>query len=203
MPFILSRMPVPGTEIILDPCAAIAVALVSALLGMGMKESAMFQSVVTATNIMVLTSVVVIGAVVGTMAGWPGYAQMSHTGGYFPFGVEGTLAASAVVFYSYIGFDAVCTAAEEVKRPQVDLPLGIGMSLSLCAALFMSVAAVLVGLVPFNEINPDTPMSDAFDRYNLPWAKYLVTGGALMALSTTLLGSILPQVRCIGVLSLF
>jgi len=138
-------------------------------------------------------------------------------------------------------------AAEEVKSPQVDLPLGIGMSLCLCAALFMSVAAVLVGLVPFNEIDADTPMSDAFDRYNLPWAKSsslgehswpsplhssaassipryavtthlhccllatldgkpllctdpwaqdLVTGGALMAPSTTLLGSILPQVRC-------
>lgn len=195
LPLVLSRIPIPGTSIVLDPCAALAVGLVSALLGTGIKESALFQSAVTLANVAILSVVVVVGLVVGTASGWPGYAAMSTSGGYFPYGVSGTLAASAVVFYSYIGFDAVCTAAEEVKRPQVDLPLGIGLSLSLCAGLYMAVAAVLVGLVPYYEINADTPMSDAFGRFDLPWAKYLVTAGALLALCSTLLGSILPQVK--------
>jgi len=128
--------PIPGTPIVLDPCAALAVGLVSILLGTGIEESALVQSIVTLANVAILTIVVVVGLFIGFAAGWPGYAAMPTSGGYFPFGVSGTLAASAVVFYSYIGFDAVCTAAEEVKRPQVDLPLGIGLSLSLCAGLY-------------------------------------------------------------------
>ncbi|CAI5469617.1 unnamed protein product, partial [Closterium sp. Yama58-4] len=198
LPFILARLPVPGTSVVLDPCAAIMVAAVTALLSAGIKESANFQMGMTVANMIILLFVAVAGAWIGFTHGWPGYKESSS---YLPFGVSGLLGGAAMAFFSYIGFDTVASTAEEVKHPQRDLPLGIGLSLTCCGALYMVIAAVLVGLTPFDRIDPDTPMAQAFDTYHLDWAKYLVTGGALAALSTTLLGSLLPQPRILMVMA--
>ncbi|GJP64897.1 hypothetical protein CLOP_g21837 [Closterium sp. NIES-67] len=198
VPFILARLPIPGTTMVLDPCAALMVALVTALLSAGIKESANFQLGMTVANVIILVFVAVAGAWIGFTHGWPGYKDSPS---YLPFGVSGLLGGAAMAFFSYIGFDTVASTAEEVKHPQRDLPLGIGLSLTCCGALYMVLAAVLVGLTPFDRIDPDTPMAQAFQTYNLHWAKYLVTGGALAALSTTLLGSLLPQPRILMVMA--
>ncbi|CAI7838454.1 unnamed protein product, partial [Closterium sp. NIES-54] len=197
LPFILARLPVPGTTVVLDPCAALMVAAVTVLLSAGIKESANFQMGMTVANMIILLFVAVAGAWIGFTHGWPGYKESPS---YLPFGVSGLLGGAAMAFFSYIGFDTVASTAEEVKHPQRDLPLGIGLSLTCCGALYMVIAAVLVGLTPFDRIDPDTPMAQAFDTYHLDWAKYLVTGGALAALSTTLLGSLLPQSLLLRVL---
>ncbi|CAI5460277.1 unnamed protein product [Closterium sp. Yama58-4] len=202
LPFILARLPVSGTSVVLDPCAAITVALVTALLSAGIKESANFQMGMTIANVIILLFVAVAGAWIGFTHGWPGYKESPRwVVTYLPFGVSGLLGGAAMAFFSYIGFDTVASTAEEVKHPQRDLPLGIGLSLTCCGALYMVIAAVLVGLTPFDCIDPDTPMAQAFDTYQLDWAKYLVTGGALAALSTTLLGSLLPQPRILMVMA--
>ncbi|CAI7795199.1 unnamed protein product [Closterium sp. NIES-53] len=198
LPFILARLPVPGTTVVLDPCAALMVAAVTVLLSAGIKESANFQMGMTVANMIILLFVAVAGAWIGFTHGWPGYKESPS---YLPFGVSGLLGGAAMAFFSYIGFDTVASTAEEVKHPQRDLPLGIGLSLTCCGALYMVIAAVLVGLTPFDRIDPDTPMAQAFDTYHLDWAKYLVTGGALAALSTTLLGSLLPQPRILMVMA--
>ncbi|GJP80732.1 hypothetical protein CLOP_g10934 [Closterium sp. NIES-67] len=174
------------------------VALVTALLSAGIKESANFQLGMTVANVIILVFVAVAGAWIGFTHGWPGYKDSPS---YLPFGVSGLLGGAAMAFFSYIGFDTVASTAEEVKHPQRDLPLGIGLSLTCCGALYMVLAAVLVGLTPFDRIDPDTPMAQAFHTYHLHWAKYLVTGGALAALSTTLLGSLLPQPRILMVMA--
>ncbi|RVW35123.1 Cationic amino acid transporter 2, vacuolar [Vitis vinifera] len=82
-----------------------------------------------------------------------------------------------------------------VKNPQKDLPLGIGLALAICCILYMLVSVVIVGLVPFYELNADTPISSAFSSYGMKWAAYTITTGAVTALVATLMGSILPQPR--------
>jgi cationic amino acid transporter 1 len=114
---------------------------------------------------------------------------------YFPYGVDGMLTGSATVFFAYIGFDTVASMAEEVKNPRRDLPLGIGISLLLCCLLYMMVSVVIVGLVPYYAMDPDTPISSAFSSHGIQWAAYLINLGAVMALCSALMGSILPQPR--------
>ncbi|KAJ7255537.1 hypothetical protein O6H91_Y415700 [Diphasiastrum complanatum] len=192
LPSILVRRTIPGLNIIVDPCAALLVISVTMLLCRGIKESTMVQSIMTLLNVSVLIFVIVTGTYVGYQTGWQGYKQ---PGGYLPFGINGMLGGAATVFFSYIGFDTVASTAEEVKYPQRDLPLGIGLSLFICSSLYMAVSAVIVGIVPYQSMDPDTPMSSAFADNHLKWAMYVVAAGAVAALSTTLMGSLLPQPR--------
>ncbi|XP_018833429.2 cationic amino acid transporter 4, vacuolar-like [Juglans regia] len=192
MPAFLVRHTIPGLGIVVDPCAAVLVLIVTALLCIGIKESSVVQSIVTTVNIGALLFIIIVGGYLGFKNGWVGYELPS---GYFTFGVNGMLAGSAVVFFSYIGFDSVTSTAEEVKNPQRDLPLGIALALSLCCILYMLVSAVIVGLVPYYALNPDTPISSAFASYGVDWAVYIITTGAVTALSASLLGSLLPQPR--------
>ncbi|XP_057738268.1 cationic amino acid transporter 2, vacuolar-like isoform X2 [Arachis stenosperma] len=192
LPVFLSRHHIPGLDIVVDPCAAIVTFIITALLCFGIKESAMVQSVVTSVNVCALMFVILAGGYLGFKSGWAGYKLPT---GYFPFGVDGMLAGSATVFFAYIGFDAVASTAEEVKNPQRDLPLGIGGSLFLCCGLYMMVSVVIVGLVPYYAIDPDTPISSAFADHGMQWAAYIINVGAFTALCASLMGGILPQPR--------
>ncbi|KAB1223317.1 Cationic amino acid transporter 2, vacuolar [Morella rubra] len=188
----LARQHIPGLDIVVDPCAAILVFIVTGLLSVGIKESTRAQVVVTTANVFAMIFVITAGSYLGFKTGWVGYELPT---GYFPFGVDGMLAGSATVFFAYIGFDSVASTAEEVKNPQRDLPLGIGASLFICCALYMMVSVVIVGLVPYYAMDPDTPISSAFASHGMQWAAYIITAGAITALCSTLLGSLLPQPR--------
>lgn len=192
LPSFLASHRIPGIDIVVDPCAAIIVFIITGLLCTGIKESTMVQSVVTSVNICALIFVIVAGGYLGFKSGWVGYQLPT---GYFPFGVDGMLAGSATVFFAYIGFDAVASTAEEVKNPQRDLPLGIGASLFLCCGLYMMVSIVVVGLVPYYAIHSETPISSAFADNGMQWAAYVVNAGAFTALCSALMGGILPQPR--------
>ncbi|CAN1272000.1 Cationic amino acid transporter 2, vacuolar [Linum perenne] len=170
LPFFLARQTIPGLDIV----------------------STMVQSIVTTVNVCAMMFVIVAGTYLGFKTGWSGYELPT---GYFPFGVDGVLAGSATVFFAYIGFDSVASTAEEVKNPQRDLPMGIGFALSICCSLYMLVSIVVVGLVPYYAMDPDTPISSAFSSHGMHWAAYIITAGAVMALCSTLMGSILPQPR--------
>ncbi|KAE8721373.1 Cationic amino acid transporter 2, vacuolar [Hibiscus syriacus] len=134
----------------------------------------------------------IAGGYLGFKTGWTGYELPN---GYFPFGVDGMLAGSATVFFAYIGFDTVASTAEEAKNPKRDLPLGIALSLAICCGLYMLVSVVIVGLVPYYAMDPDTPISSAFADNGMQWAAYIITVGAVTSLISTLMGSILPQPR--------
>jgi cationic amino acid transporter 1 len=181
-----------GQDVVVDPCAAVLVLVVTGLLCFGIKESTTVQAIITVLNVCVMIFVIIAGSYIGFQTGWIGYSVST---GYFPFGVNGMLAGSATVFFAYIGFDSVASTAEEVKNPQRDLPWGIGLALSTCCALYMMVSVVIVGLVPYFAMDPDTPISSAFARHGLHWAMYIVTSGAVLALCSTLMGSLLPQPR--------
>ncbi|EPS66887.1 hypothetical protein M569_07889, partial [Genlisea aurea] len=192
LPSFLSRQTIPGFDIVVDPCAALLVIVVTALLCAGIKESAVVQGVVTLMNVCALVFIIAIGGYLGFKNGWKGYELST---GYFPYGVSGMLAGASTVFFAYTGFDSVTSTAEEVKNPQTDLPIGVGLSLSICCSLYMMVSAVFVGLVPYYETNPDTPISSAFASYGMKWAAYIITIGTCTALCSSLLGSLLPQSR--------
>ncbi|XP_021756012.1 cationic amino acid transporter 2, vacuolar-like isoform X2 [Chenopodium quinoa] len=192
LPSYLSRQYILALDVVVDPCAAILIIIATVLLCFGIKESAFAQAVVTSANVCAMLFIIIAGGYLGFKTGWVGYDLPK---GYFPFGINGVLSGSATVFFSYIGFDAVASAAEEVKNPKRDLPLGIAFSLLICCALYMLVSVVVVGLIPYYELDPDTPISSAFSSQGMQWAAYIITIGASTALFASLLGSFLPQPR--------
>ncbi|KAL6555260.1 Carnitine O-acetyltransferase mitochondrial [Orobanche gracilis] len=192
LPSFLARETIPGIGVVVDPCAAILVFVVTGLLCVGIKESTFVQGIVTVANICAMIFVIIAGGYLGFQTGWPGYELPA---GYFPFGVDGMLAGASTVFFAFIGFDSVASTAEEVKNPQQDLPMGIGFALSICCTLYMLVSAVIVGLVPYYAMDRDTPISSAFASHGIHWAAYIITIGACFALCSTLMGSLLPQPR--------
>ncbi|KAE8721169.1 Cationic amino acid transporter 3 [Hibiscus syriacus] len=192
LPAFLVRHAIPQLGVVVDPCAAVLVLMVTALLCAGIKESSLVQTIVTTLNVCAMLFIIIAGGYLACKTGWAGYELRD---GFFPFSVNGMLAGSAIVFFSYIGFDAVTGAAEEAKRPLRDLPVGIGMTLTLCCILYMLVSVVIVGLVPYFSLNPDTPISSAFSANGMQWAAYIVTAGAVTALCASLMGSLLPQPR--------
>ncbi|KAL6954477.1 Carnitine O-acetyltransferase mitochondrial [Sarracenia purpurea var. burkii] len=167
LPAFLARHSLPGLDIVVDPCAALLVFVVTGLLCVGIKESTLAQSIVTTANVCAMMFVIIAGGYLGFKTGWAGYELPV---GYFPFGVDGMLAGAATVFFAFIGFDTVASTAEEVKNPQRDLPLGIGSALSICCMLYMLVSSVIVGLVPYYAMDPDTPISSAFASHGMHWA---------------------------------
>ncbi|XP_021756006.1 cationic amino acid transporter 4, vacuolar-like [Chenopodium quinoa] len=190
LPVFLARHTIFG--IVVDPCAAALVIIATILLCTGIKESTLAQTIVTSINVCALLFVIVAGGYLAFMNGWVGYELSS---GYLPFGINGVLGGSATVFFSYIGFDSVTATAEEVKNPKKDLPLGIGISLFLSCVLYMILSFIIVGLVPYYDLDKDTPISSAFSVYGVEWAALIVTTGAVMALLASLMGSLLPQSR--------
>jgi APA family basic amino acid/polyamine antiporter len=130
--------------------------------------------------------------------GWTGISFFGHTlmGQTGPGGEPlGALAGAAVIFFAYIGFDSVSTHAEEARDPRRDVPIGIITSLVLCTLLYIAVAAVLTGMVPYDKINIDAPVSDAFRQVGLPWAQFLISLGALTGITSVLLVLMLSQPR--------
>ncbi|CAM0956961.1 unnamed protein product [Alopecurus aequalis] len=194
LPFFLAQVHVKWLDTAVDPCAAILVLIVTALLCLGIKESSLVEGVITIANIAVMLFIIFAGGWLGFRNGWPGYNVPK---GYFPNGASGVFSGSATLFFAYIGFDAVASTAEEVKNPQRDLPRGMGLTLSLCCFLYMMVSVVIVGLVPYYAMDPDTPISSAFAQYGMQWAVYVISSGAVLALIASLIGAILPQPRIV------
>jgi APA family basic amino acid/polyamine antiporter len=107
----------------------------------------------------------------------------------------GMMAGAAMVFYAYIGFDSVSTHAEEARNPSRDVPIGIVASLTLCTVLYIAVAAVLTGMVPYNQIDIDAPLSKAFSQVGLPWTHVVISIGAITGITSVLMVLMLSQPR--------
>jgi len=112
-----------------------------------------------------------------------------------PYGWEGVFKGAAYVFFAYIGFDSVSTHAEEARNPQRDVPIGIIVSLLLCTVLYIAVAAVLTGMVPYKAIDIDAPVAAAFARRGLPIATLIISVAAVVGITSVLLVLMLSQAR--------
>jgi APA family basic amino acid/polyamine antiporter len=107
----------------------------------------------------------------------------------------GVLAGAAIIFFAYIGFDSVSTHAEEAKRPQRDVPIGIIASLVICTVLYIGVVAVLTGMVPYYDLNKDAGVSDAFQRVGLHWAEFIIAVAGVAGITSVLLVMMLSAPR--------
>jgi len=189
-----------------DLPAIVIAALVTIILVKGIKESASFNAGIVMLKVAVVLFVIVVGAQYVNPANWQPFAPFGLTGVSFfgntlfgqtgPAGEPvGMLAGAAIVFFAYIGFDSVSTHAEEARNPSRDVPIGIIVSLVLCTVLYIAVAAVLTGMVPYHRINIDAPVSDAFRQAGLPWAQLLISIGAVAGITSVLLVMMLSQPR--------
>ncbi len=175
-----------GVPIVCNLPAAAIVLLITWVLVIGVKESSRLNIV------MVLTKLVVLGFFV--VVGWF-YVQPANWKPFLPNGWHGVWAGAAIVFFAYIGFDAVSTAAEETRDPGRDLPRGIIGSLIISTVVYVLVAAVVTGMVPSTELHTAEPLTVAMNRYNLGWAAGLVAVGSVAAHTAVLLVFQLGQPR--------
>jgi APA family basic amino acid/polyamine antiporter len=179
----------PGAVINLP--AIVIVLLITTILVIGVRESARFNSIMVAIKVVVVLIFIVIGAAQVDTQNWVPF---------MPYGWSGMFAAGAVVFFAYIGFDAVSTTAEEAKNPQRDLPIGIIASLIICTTLYVATAAVLAGLVPVVTLKDDVqflnaPVAYALARIGLNAASGLVSAGAVAGITSVLLVMLMSQPR--------
>lgn len=179
-----------GYEIGLNVPAFIIALIITAILVIGIKESARFNATIVVIKVSVVLFVIGLGIAYINRGNWG--ADWSS---FAPYGLSGIGAGAAYIFFAYIGFDAVSTTAQEAKNPQRDLPIGIIASLVICTVLYISVAAVLTGMVPWREINIEAPIARAFLDRGLTTASHIITLGALAGLTSVMLVMLLGQTR--------
>ncbi len=186
--------------------AVVIVVIITAVLVKGIKESTRFNALMVFIKVAAVLFVIFVGAFYVNPENWHPFAPYGWTGLKF-FGIHvagqetpggepvGMLAGAAIIFFAYIGFDAVSTQAEEAKNPQRDVPIGIISSLIVCTVLYVGVVAVLTGMVKYNEIDEKAGVSDAFRIAGLPWAEFLVAAAGVAGITSVLLVMMLSAPR--------
>jgi APA family basic amino acid/polyamine antiporter len=162
--------------------------VITAILVFGVKESAGFNAAMVILNIGVILTIVGLGSTCVDPANWRPFL---HKG----MGWRGVFKGSAMIFFAYIGFDSISTHSEEAKNPSRDLAIGIIASLIICTILYVAAAAILTGMVPYEEIDRKVPFSEAFRTNRYPFASTLITLGILAGMTSTLLVGTLSQAR--------
>ena len=186
LPYALTHAPQAGALMQIDLPALLIVLVITGILYVGISESARINSVIVAIKLFAVGVVIVVGVFYVKPANWSPFA---------PLGWPGIMKGAAVIFFAYIGFDAVSTAAEEVVNPNRDLPIGILASLFICTALYIIVAGVLTGMVPAHLIDIKAPLASAFELRGLNFVAGIVSLGAVAGLTSVLLVLLLGQSR--------
>src|SRR5215469_11099850 len=178
----------------------LGIALVTVILVIGIKESANFNSLIVVIKVCVLIVFLALGGAYllahrsEAIANWTPFLP-PNTGGYGNFGISGIATAAGIIFFAYIGFDAVSTAAQEAKNPARDMPIGILGSLAVCTVLYILVATVLTGLVKYTNLDVPDPIAIGIDVTGVRWGSMLVKLGAICGLSSTMVVMLLGQSR--------
>ncbi|MBJ7312517.1 amino acid permease [Rugamonas sp. CCM 8940] len=195
LPVALTAAPgsVPGVDTLFNLPALLIMLFLTAMLSWGVRESARMNGIMVAIKIAVVILFIVVGA---------GHVEPANWKPFMPFGMNGVMSAAALVFFAFIGFDAVTSAAEEVKRPERDLPIGIIGSLAVCTILYVLVSAIMTGIVPFQKFaGIDHPVSLALQYANEGWFAGFVDLGAILGMTTVILVMAYGQTRVIFAMS--
>jgi APA family basic amino acid/polyamine antiporter len=175
--------------------AVFIVALMSTILVIGIKESASVNNLIVILKVTIVLLIVAVGLGHITKANYHPFIP-PNAGEWGTYGWSGILRGAGLVFFAYIGFDAVSTAAQEAKNPQKDMPIGILGSLFICTLLYVVVSAVLVGMVPYTALNLPAPMAYAMEQIGAPrWVRLSVDVGAVLGLGSVILVMLLGQSR--------
>lgn len=201
-----TSFPMTGT---FNLVAAIGIAAVCSLLVLGVSESANINNIIVVIKIVVLLTFIAVGIQYINPANWQPFIPEA-TGQPGQFGVGGIFRGAAIIFFAYVGFEAVSTAAAEAKNPSKDVPIGILGALIVCTLIYMAVAAVMTGVVPYLELASPAPVAVAIDRMGLEWANvplaaapggelnliaFLIKIGAVTGLSSVMLVLCYGQTR--------
>lgn len=167
------------------PAVAI-ILLLTGLLVIGIRQSAIFNAVMVLIKLSVIVVFIVAGA---------GHIQAENWSNFTPFGFGGVLTGAGVIFFAYIGFDAVSTAAQEAINPQKDVPVGIIASLAVCTLLYILVAGVLTGIISYTELNVAAPIALAVDHVGMSWLSPIIKIAAIAGLTSVMLVLLMGQSR--------
>ncbi|HEY4681657.1 MAG TPA: amino acid permease [Candidatus Acidoferrales bacterium] len=174
--------------------AIFIIGLVTSLLVIGIRESANVNTTIVFVKVGVVILFILVGIRYINRANWTPFIP-PNTGVFEQFGWTGILTGAGVIFFAYIGFDAVSTAAQEARNPQKDMPIGILTSLVICTILYIAVSVVLTGIVPYKELNVPDPMAVGINATGLYWMRFVVKIGAIAGLSSVILVMLLGQPR--------
>lgn len=193
----------------LNAVAAVGIFLVCGLLVLGVSESANVNNAIVVIKVIVLLTFIAVGVTYINPANWHPFIP-EPTGNAGEYGVSGIFRGAAIIFFAYVGFEAVSTAAAEAKNPSKDVPIGILGALVICTVIYMAVAAVMTGVVPYKELASPAPIAVAIDRMGLEWADvplataeggklnliaFLIKVGAITGLSSVMLVLCYGQTR--------
>src|SRR3954470_7964802 len=182
-----------STGAILNVPAMFITLLATIILVVGIKESARFNAVIVFVKVIVVLLFIVIGARFVRRENWHPFIPPNEGPGRFGF--TGIMRGASAVFFAYIGFDAVSTAAQETKNPQRDLPIGILGSLAICTVLYIATSLVLTGVVPFGQLSVPHPVAFAAKATGQTWLEVLVEIGAIAGLSSVMIVMLMGQPR--------
>jgi APA family basic amino acid/polyamine antiporter len=191
LPAWMAAAPAAAPGAVINLPAVLIVLAIMLLLVIGVRESARFNAAMVAVKLGAVLFFIVVGAA---------YVEPANWTPFMPYGFPGVMTGAAVVFFAYIGFDAVSTTAEEAKNPSRDLPIGIIASLIICTLLYLIVAAILSGIVPVVQYKDDAqflnaPVGYALSVINKDWAAGLVSAGAVAGITSVLLVMLMSQPR--------
>ena len=203
LPAALSRAPYdfnPETNLwsatgaFLNLPAALVVLAITLLLLRGIKESAGVNRVVVILKVFVVLIFILAGLFFLKPSLWKPFIP-ANTGTFGFYGISGIFRGAGVIFFAYLGFDAVSTTAQEARNPQKDMPIGILASLFVCTILYILVALVMTGVVPYQKLNDAAPVAIAINAMGLPWLRPVVKIGAIAGLTSVILVQLLSQPR--------
>ncbi len=177
---------------VIDVPAVAITMLITWILFIGIKESAKINNIIVALKIAVIVLFIFLGV---------RHVNLAHLTPMMPFGWKGIMAGAAIIFFAYIGFDAVSTAAEETKNPKKDVPLGLMLCLGVVIVLYVLVAFVLTGIVPYKQIDVGNALPAALARIGIQWGGALVATGAIIGMISTLLVTVYGQIRIFMVMA--
>jgi APA family basic amino acid/polyamine antiporter len=189
-----------STGAILNLPAMAVLAIITTLLVVGIRESARFNNFIVAVKLVVIAIFIVCAAPAFTTVNWvtpsnPAGAFIPPNAGTGIYGWSGVIRGAAVVFFAYIGFDAVSTAAQEARNPARDMPIGILGSLVICTILYIVVGFVLTGIVPFDRLNVPDPIAVGIDAAGIGWLAPVIKLGIILGLTSVILVMLLAQPR--------